>query len=170
MPTIDDDEPADVNVRTRKNHQLERWKGNNSKPAAYKRAPKQEKETAGRLTGGRKIPASGAKFRKCDVEVPDLARIECKATQAKSFSVTRAMMQTVAEAGLANNQLPVIEIEFVNQLGVVQEAFCVMPRDDLMLLLNRVANANADPDAAPRLPVKRLERNNGRLAPRKRPG
>src|SRR3546814_15613887 len=49
-----------------------------------------------------------------DVEIPDLARIECKATRAKSFSVTRAMFQIVEDAALLNNQIPYIEVEFVN--------------------------------------------------------
>jgi hypothetical protein len=110
-------------------------------PPAYNRSKFQEKETKERLIGGRAIPASGAKFRKADVEVIDLARIECKATGAKSFSVTREMIRKVEEAGMLSNQIPYIEIEFVNLKGQATDSACVLTRHALTALLNRVSDA-----------------------------
>lgn len=120
---------------------LERWKFEGRNPKAYTRSRKQERETKDKLIGGRAIPASGAKFRKGDAEVPNLVRIECKATQADSFRVTKEMIGKVTNAALASNQVPFIEIEFINDKGKPIDAYCVMRRGDLTGLLNRLTDA-----------------------------
>lgn len=106
---------------------------------AYKRSPHQEKETAEQL-GGRKIRGSGRGWRKADVEVPNLLRVECKTTQAKSFSVTRATFQKVEDAGILEGQYPVMDIEFLDNNGFVDDAYCVLRRSDLFSLIGMVNN------------------------------
>jgi len=160
------DDP-DENVYTRRNHRVAQWQGKAKLPAAYKRAPKQEREKKEKLKGARLIPASGARFRKGDAEVPNLARIECKATQAMSFSVTRLMMRKIEDAGILNNQIPYIEIEFVNERGAVQESACVLSRHALTTLLNRLSDAeNLTP--TDRRSIERFERHSRRFSPKSR--
>lgn len=154
---------GDDNVYTRKNPRIKHWQGNAELAPAYKRSRKQEKETKTRLTGARAIPASGSRFRKTDVEVPNLARIECKATRAKSFSVTRGMLAIVEDAALLNNQIPYIEIEFVNDKEKVEEAYCVLPRASLENLLNRIADAEGI-TPTDRRSLKGFERHSNRLS------
>lgn len=78
---------------------------------SHKRAPKQESEIA-KLVKGRKVAASGAKDVKGDVRIKGLARIECKTTKNKSFSVTLDMIEKLEEAATLTGELPIFVIEF----------------------------------------------------------
>lgn len=78
---------------------------------SQKRAVKQERETALRL-GGSRTPASGARDVKGDVRVKRIARIECKTTKHKSFSVTLDMVRKIEEAALSAGEIPVLVVEF----------------------------------------------------------
>lgn len=78
---------------------------------SQKRAQKQERETALRL-GGRQTPASGARDVKGDVRVKRVARIECKTTKHKSFSVTLDMVRKIEDAALSSGEVPVLLVEF----------------------------------------------------------
>jgi hypothetical protein len=129
-------------VRPR-NPTLDRWSGDGKKSPAYRRSRKQEKETAKRL-GGRTVIASGAKFRKGDAEVPGIARIECKATGADSFRVTKEMLDKIDNAAIGNDQIAIIEIEFVDQLGKPIDSVCVLRRSALTALLNRLADGSSE--------------------------
>lgn len=122
------------------NPQLARLKRKNAQEPAYRRAPKQEKETTERI-GGRAIPASGSRFRKADTEKPDIVRIECKSTRHDSFRVTRNMMQIVQEAGMLEGQVPAIQVEFVDNDSNVLDCYYVMKRRDVEHLIGRVADA-----------------------------
>jgi hypothetical protein len=51
------------------------------------------------------------------------------------------MMQTVRDAGILEGQIPVIEIEFVDNVSNVQDAYYVMRRKDAESLITRVADA-----------------------------
>jgi hypothetical protein len=160
MTDDDDDNVSNFNP------QLARWQGKAKLGSAYKRAPKQEKETVKRL-GGRAIPASGARFRKADAEIPNVARIECKATIHNSFSVTKAMMRTVEEAGMLEGQIPVIQVEFVDGNSNVEYACYVVKRKDMEHILGRLADAEGI--AAPDKRDKRcVEHHGGKLAQSKR--
>lgn len=141
------------------NPSLARMQGKSKLGSAYKRAPKQEKAAVARLKG-RAIPASGAKFRKGDVEVPDLVRIECKATEADSFRVTKGMLRTIENASIGSGQIPMMEIEFVDENGKTLYAACVMKRSAITSLINRVTDAEG---SAPtdRRSERRAERHNG---------
>jgi hypothetical protein len=83
---------------------------------AYHRAPKQERRTARRL-GGYRTLASGSGRVKGDVRVPGVARIECKTTQKKSFSVTQDMLAKIEYAAMACDEVPAIIVEFLDETG-----------------------------------------------------
>jgi len=78
----------------------------------YKHAPRQEKKLAGRV-GGSVTPGSGNREVKGDVRVKSVIRLECKCTEAKSFTVTRAMVDAITEAAETSGELPVIQVEFL---------------------------------------------------------
>lgn len=93
---------------------------------SHKRAPKQEKEIA-KLVKGRVTPRSGAGHEKGDVRLKGVARIECKTTKNKSFSVTLAMVEALEmEAALAG-ELPVFIIEFIDEHGKKIKDLAVCP-------------------------------------------
>lgn len=149
------------------NPQLARWQGKGRQKSAYRRAPKQEKETVRRL-GARAIPASGSRYRKADAEIPNVVRIECKATEANSFRVTRDMMQKVEDAGLLEGQVPVIQIEFVDNVSNVLESFYVVPKLHMEHLIARLADAEGI-DTSDKRGERRPEHHNSKLAKVKRP-
>ena len=78
----------------------------------YKHAPKQERNLAKRV-GGSVTPGSGNREVKGDVRVRSVIRLECKCTEAKSFTVTRAMVDAITEAAETSGELPVIQVEFL---------------------------------------------------------
>jgi hypothetical protein len=140
---------TDDNVSTKRpfgpSRFLNRGAKDEKKAKAYKRAPKQEKAAAVRL-GGRQTAASGARFYKGDVKVPGLARIECKCTGADSFRVTREMLDTIERAGLLNDEIPFIEVEFIDpKSGKTKDRVCVLRQSALTGLLNRLKDAEGPP-------------------------
>lgn len=101
--------------------------------ASHKRARLQEKEVSVRL-GGRPTPGSGAFDVKGDVRVKSVARVECKTTKHKSFSVTLDMARKIEEAALAGGEMPVLLIEFNDGEGRKLSELAVIPSyflDDL---------------------------------------
>lgn len=112
-----------------------RTKGNSLLPGAvakvtitgsHARAPKQEKELAKRL-GGRTTAASGAKDEKGDVRVRGVARVECKTTKNKSFSVTLDMFRKIEDAALSAAEVPVLMVEFNDGNGRKLGELAVIP-------------------------------------------
>ncbi len=81
---------------------------------SHQRAKAQETETAKRL-GGKQVKGSGSGYQKGDVRVRGIARIECKTTKHKSFSVTLADVEKIEAATFGACELPVIEVELDNQ-------------------------------------------------------
>lgn len=98
-------------------------------PKAYWRAKKQEKAIA------RTISGSGSGRKKGDVEVMNVARIECKTTQNKSFSVTREMVEKITNAGIGSGEVPAIVIEFLDQQGAPESDVAVIPLWALEMLI-----------------------------------
>jgi hypothetical protein len=94
--------------------------------ASHRRAPKQEREVAERL-GGRRTSASGAKDVKGDVRIRGIARIECKTTKHKSFSVSLAMLEKLEENALLTGEVPAIIIEFNDNDGRKRGEVAVVP-------------------------------------------
>lgn len=120
-----------------KNPFLTRGARDKTQGKAYRYSPKQEKDKAKRL-GGAVIRGSGRGFKKGDVISKNLARIECKATQAASFRVTKGMVKTIRDAAIANGEIPSISIEFLDQAGKKEFAVSVIEDVALEALLNRV--------------------------------
>jgi hypothetical protein len=123
------------------NPYLTREEKRGSQSKAYWRSKKQELQVAERM-GGRATPASGSKHKKGDISVTDICRIECKSTQRKSFSITREMVNTIANAGLANNEVPVIVVEFLDDKGTPEEELAVIPMKYLEYLILCIQQKN----------------------------
>jgi hypothetical protein len=102
---------------------------------AHHRSPVQEREIAARL-GGKTTPASGALDVKGDVRIKSVARIECKTTANKSFSVTREMVTKIEEAALGAGEVPALVIEFLSQTGTPESSVAVVP----VWVLDAIAN------------------------------
>lgn len=101
----------------------------------YHRSKGQEKAVAKRA-GGWRVPGSGSGSKKGDVQVKSIARIECKTTQNKSFSVTREMVEKILHAGLGADEMPAIVIEFLGETGKPELEVAVIDVQTLMELIN----------------------------------
>ncbi len=117
---------------------IDRENRKNVQSPAYWRSRKHEKETAKRLKG-RQIVGSGCGPKKGDVYKKGVARIECKTTQNKSFSVTKEMVEKITSAAVASDELPVILVEFLDKNAKREMEVAVVPFDQLLLLLNEKA-------------------------------
>jgi hypothetical protein len=93
---------------------------------SHRRAPRMEKEVAKRL-GGKLTPGSGSGAVKGDIRLKGIARIECKCTKNKSFSVTLEMLEKIEAAGAQGAELPIIVIEFLDGLGRKIKEVAVCP-------------------------------------------
>lgn len=111
---------------------------NHSTPS-HRRAPKMEKQLA-RRTGGKLVPGSGSGYQKGDVRVKGVARIEAKTTKNKSFSVTRKMIGKIEEAALPNGELPVMVVEFIDEVGNPEMEVVVTPSYVIDELIGRLSN------------------------------
>lgn len=114
---------------TTNNHFLRRMQTSenpNSRGKSHRNAPKQERKLADRV-GGRLVPRSGAGHVKGDVRVQRILRIEAKTTQAKSFSVTREMIDKIETAAVSSGELPFIVIEFIDAAGRKLKEMAVCP-------------------------------------------
>lgn len=105
---------------------LDRLERTKNLTKSHKRAPKQEREIAKR-TNGRLVPASGAKHTKGDVRLKGIARIECKTTKHKSFSVTLEMAEKLEEEAALAGELPIFVIEFIDANGKKIKDLVVCP-------------------------------------------
>jgi len=95
--------------------------------ASHRRAPNMEKDLAKRM-GGRLTPGSGNKHVKGDVQKAfGVFRIEAKCTKHKSFSVTRAMISKIEEAGGLSGEVGIIIIEFLDERGKPEMEVAVVP-------------------------------------------
>lgn len=107
-----------------------------TKSPAYRASPKLEKQMAKR-TGGYRTAGSGNKREKGDVRVRGVTRIEHKATQKKSFSVTREMLEKIENAGRGCEEIPVLVVDFLDERGKSKgfEIAC-LPLQDLVDLIH----------------------------------
>ena len=93
---------------------------------SHARAPRQERQAAHRL-GADLVRRSGAGPVKGDVRKKRVFRLECKTTMAKSFSVTREMVEKIENAALGAGEVPAILIEFLGPDGKPQGEVAVVP-------------------------------------------
>lgn len=69
-----------------------------------------------KLHGGRAVRGSGAGREKGDVRRVGVARIECKTTKNRSFSVTRELIEKVeASISIGSSEIPFMEIRVDDQ-------------------------------------------------------
>lgn len=94
--------------------------------AAKTASPKNEKARAESLSANR-VRGSGVGREKGDVRKKGVLRLELKTTSKKSFSVTQEMLDKIEEAALTSNEVPFLEIEFINESGKVLRRCCVVP-------------------------------------------
>tara|TARA_R100000808_G_scaffold512_2_gene2697 strand:+ start:16085 stop:16435 length:351 start_codon:yes stop_codon:yes gene_type:complete len=99
-----------------------RIKGKSS--PAHIRSASQERELAKRV-GGRTVRGSGCGSEKGDARLEKVCRIEAKTTSAKSFRVTRDMLDKLEEAALPSNELPALVVEFLEEGKPVGEVAVV---------------------------------------------
>lgn len=93
---------------------------------AKTRSLTQEKQRAKEL-GGYATRGSGAGREKGDVRKKGVLRLECKTTSAKSFRVTQEMIDKIEEAALTHDEVPAIEVEFLNESGKPYRSVTIIP-------------------------------------------
>ncbi len=106
------------------------------KGIAHNRSPKQEAERAAQL-GGKTTKGSGNGFEKGDVRFKDVVRLEQKTTTAKSFRVTRDMLDKIETEAVSCGEMPVFEIEFLSEKGQVEGKLYVVPDYVLQELVDK---------------------------------
>ena len=105
------------------------------KTISHVRSPKQEKVLAKRL-GAKRVSGSGSGTEKGDVRKRGIVRVECKNTVHSSFSITFNMLDKIENAALMSDELPVIQIDFIDLGGKVRKSCCVVPT----YVLDEIAN------------------------------
>lgn len=99
-------------------------------------ANKHEAEVA-EAFGGQVTPMSGAGWiSKQDVRT-DTELIECKATEAASYSVKFELLRALENNALLCGRRPILDIKF-QPPGARPKRYVVVPEDDYLALRNRV--------------------------------
>ena len=106
---------------------------------ALARSPKQEAEVASSFSGA-VVKGSGCGTVKGDVRIEGVARIECKTTTRKSFSVTREMINKIEDAALMSGEAPALIVEFIDDHGTKEQEVAVVPVWLLQHLLDAETN------------------------------
>lgn len=122
--------------RPSSNPMLDRVSHRGKQSKAYHASSGLEKKMAKRVKGYR-TAGSGNKKEKGDVRVRGKLRLEHKATQNKSFSVTRVMLEKIELAARGCDELPILVIDFLDERGnsTGNEIAC-LPFSDLQDLLD----------------------------------
>lgn len=102
---------------------------------AQKHSVKQESLLAQELKGST-TRGSGNKYEKGDVCVPKLARVEAKATEKKSFSITREMVTKLRDAR-QTDEIPFFQVDL---LGESNMRMVVIEHHYLLELIDRIQN------------------------------
>ncbi len=113
---------------------LPRHMRNNKQHVAQSRSVVQEKDRAKQL-GAKRVPMSGAGDTKGDVRMKNVVRMELKTTQAKSFSVSREIISKIENAALTSNEIPAIEVEFIDRNGKPECSVCIVPTYIIEMLM-----------------------------------
>lgn len=99
-------------------------KGKQSKSHEY--AVYQERDLANKL-GGHETKRSGAGDIKGDVRIKGKYRIECKCTKHKSYSITRELVEKIQEEALSTGEIPLFQIDFINEKGRKLQGIYIVP-------------------------------------------
>jgi hypothetical protein len=104
-----------------------------SNKAIRRRSRRQELELA-QDTGGRVQKGSGSlPWAKGDVVHKGRFRAECKQTRARSFVVTRSILDKIRSES-AFDETPLLDIVFLGPGGKTEDRFVVMPYSAWLLL------------------------------------
>jgi hypothetical protein len=104
---------------------------------SHVRSRNQERSLA-KLLGGRVTKASGAQIEKADVRLRGVARIECKTTQAKSFSVSTKHIKALEASVNGTAEVPLMEVELEG--GATK--FVVLPGWALQMIVDNLREQN----------------------------
>lgn len=102
--------------RRPQNPLMDRLEHRGKQSKAYHASSGLEKKLA-KAVGGYRTSGSGNKREKGDVRLRGVVRIEHKATQNKSFSVTREMLQKIELAARGCDEIPILVVEFLDERG-----------------------------------------------------
>lgn len=97
------------------------------KTVSHNYAPKQESSLADEL-GGEVVKGSGCGAEKGDIRITGVARIECKSTIKKSFSITRKMVEKIEDTAMMSGETPFVQLDFLGEKGGVDHSLVIMPR------------------------------------------
>lgn len=123
-------------TRVPQNPILARLDKKNTQSKAYRASPNLEKKIAKKV-GGRRTSGSGNQREKGDVRKNGVTRIEHKATQKKSFSVTREMVQKIELASMGCDEIPMVVVEFLDERGASNgEPLAVVRLQDILDLID----------------------------------
>lgn len=117
---------------------LKRLEKKSKQSKAYWYSKKQEKNIA-KDYGGYNISGSGSGKKKGDAVVPNVLRVEAKSTSKKSFSITRDMIDKIENAAVGSNELPIIEIDFLKELGN-KDTLVILPKWAFEELFDAIKN------------------------------
>ena len=111
---------------------LEKLEHRAKQSKAYHASSTLEKRVA-KEVGGRRTSGSGNKKEKGDVRLQGVLRIEHKATQHKSFSVTADMLDKIELAARGCDEIPILVVEFLDSRGESYgRKVAVVPFQDLL--------------------------------------
>jgi Holliday junction resolvase len=116
---------------------------NQKQHPSVQRSAIQERQAANRLGGSVTRGSGSGAHDKGDVQIKGLAKVECKTTQYKSFSVTADLIDKIESHALQAGELPVMEIE-IDNAGKPRTVY-VMPQWAVDMLLQRVAENDGAP-------------------------
>lgn len=121
---------------TRRNPLLDRLDRKATQSKAYHASSGLEKKLAKKV-GGYRTSGSGNKKEKGDVRKRGVMRLEHKATQHKSFSVTIDMLEKIELAARGCDEIPIMVIEFLDDRGkTFEKEIALLPLSDLMDLID----------------------------------
>lgn len=104
---------------------------------------KQQEKSRTERYGAKPVAGSGRFDEKGDVRLTGVMRLECKNTTAKSFSITKKMIQAIEDAACSSDEIPAIEVEFVDDNGKLLHRVAVIPDYALETLIDNQTEKNA---------------------------
>jgi len=96
-----------------------------------KKISSRQEQKAAKELGGKVMPASGAlDFSKSDVRVPGELRLECKFTNADTYTLKLSDLIKIRNEAVRKFEAPVFQVEFK---GKNKGSYAIVPRDSIDL-------------------------------------
>lgn len=106
------------------------------KTVSHNHAPKQEANMASSY-GGKVVKGSGCGSEKGDVRIAGVARIECKSTKNKSFSLKLSVLDKIEEEATCAGEIPILQLDFINDQATTVKRVAIVPLHVLDTILER---------------------------------